>query len=442
MKNLFMRASAILLSIAFIFTVQLYIPSNIDAHAAVYAVWPAEPKYKNITTYFDPARNSNDNSGYHNAIDIEAAGGSNIYAACGGEVISADWKGDYGYLVILYHADLGVYTFYAHASQVLTSAGAKVKQGDTIAKVGSTGNSSGNHIHFGVCNTLVGGYPARTYYDPLTYFTYSDNNGENNNGAQIPNEKTPSCSCSDKYAGTYTTKNVVTYLNIRADHSTNSAVVGTIPANAVFTVTMGDGKWAHVEYNGVKGFASMDYMQLKEKNPEIKSDMKITGVTAPEGELELGKPFSIRGVITSALPIKKVYGGVYFRNGEATSQCVEAAPNTEKYDLSTFFDNNVIFGVLKSGEYTYKITAEDTSGTVYYLVTSEFTIAEDKPLLGDLNGDGVLNVSDAVILQNYLLKRTDDFSREQFMLTDMNGDGSVDVFDLVELKKAILNTAE
>ena len=447
MKNVIKRAAAVLLVMAMLFTVQICAPFGGSAHAAVYAVWPTDPKYKNITTYFNPQRNVNDVSGYHNAIDIEAAGGSNIYAAYGGEVISADWKGAYGNMVIIYHEDLKVYTFYAHASQLNTSAGAKVKQGDIIAKVGSTGESSGNHLHFGICDTLLGGYPARTYYDPLSYFSYSDNSGNTTvtpPSTTAPGTTTPECSCTEDYAGTYTTKNVVTYLNIRSGHNTTSSIIGSIPANAVFTVTKGNGEWAHVEYNGVKGYASMAYMQLKEKAPEVESDMKIENTTVPEGELPKGKSFSIKGSITSNLPITKVYGGVYFRSGEATSQCVEAAPNTLKYDLSTYFDQNIRFSVLNEGEYTFKIKAEDKSGKSYELISSDFYIAKDKTepvekIKGDLNSDDKLNVSDAVILQSYLLKNSESFTKEQYENSDMNGDGEVDVFDLIELKKAIVN---
>ncbi|SHM71514.1 peptidoglycan DD-metalloendopeptidase family protein [Ruminococcus flavefaciens] len=437
MEKIIRKAAAFLLSIAVIFTVSVCVPA-LKAKAAVYAVWPTEAKYKNITTYFDPARNTYDSTEHHNAIDIEAAGGSNIYAAYGGKVISADWKDAYGYMVILYHADLGVYTFYAHASQLVATAGAEVKQGDVIAKVGSTGQSSGNHLHFGVCDKLLGNFPARTYYDPMSYFVFSDNTG----GGQTNSTPAASdCGCSEEYAGLYTTKNVVTNLNIRGGHGTNFAVTGQIPANAEFKVTKGNGQWAHVEYKGVSGYASMDYMQRKE---EPKSGMKIEKQTVPEGTIEIGKPFSIKGVITSNLKITKVYGGVYFRNGEATSQCAEAAPNALTYDLSSYFDKNIEFNALYDGEYTYKIVAEDTSGQAYTLVTSDFVISSDvySGVMGDLDNSGNLNVSDIVILQNYILNKGDEFNKRQYLASDINKDGTVDVFDLVELKKAVIAVTE
>lgn len=452
MKSLLMKATVILLFIAFIFTNSSYFIAGNVTHAAAYAIWPAEAKYKTITTYFNPARNNSDYASGHNGIDIAADGGSDIYAVCGGEVVSADWKDDYGYLVILYHPNLDVYTFYAHASKLVVSAGMKVKQGDVIAKVGSTGNSSGNHIHYGICDSLLGGFPNRYYYDPLTYFVYSDNTGNNDNddnNTNVPDTQTSSCNCSEEYAGIYTTKGVVTYLNIRSDHNTNSSIVGSIPPDAQFTVTKANGEWAHIEYNGIKGFVYMSYIQLVKKNevPDnnntendpSKSGMKIEGATFPNGNLESGKPFTIKGVITSNLPIKKVSGGVYFRNGEPTSQCIDLFMSSETYDLSTYFDYNIDFSVLKDGEYTYKISAEDSSGKAYYLVTNEFSIGNvNKTVNGDISGDGVLNVGDAVILQNYLLKRSDSFSKEQYLLADLNYDGRVDVFDMIELKRALI----
>lgn len=437
------RAAAVIAALFMILTILMIYPFGLSAHAAVYAVWPTEPRFKNITTYFDAARNVDDSSAHHNAIDIEADGGSNIYAAVGGKVVAAEWLDAYGYMIIIQHSDLGVYTFYAHASQVLTTAGAQVNQGDVIGKVGSTGNSSGNHLHFGICDNLTGSYPARTYYDPMTYFVYSDNNGGGNSSNTPSTSETPKsdCKCTEDYAGEYTTKGVVTYLNLRADHSTSSAVIGEIPAGAEFVVTKGDGEWAHVEYNGKSGFASMAYM---EKKADLKSEIKIENVTAPEGNLDKGKTFSIKGNITSNLVITKVYGGVYFRNGEATSQCAEAAPNTIKYDLSVYFDRNIAFNALNDGEYTYKIVAEDKSGASVELVKSDFTIGnvETVTLFGDLNDDGKLNVSDIVALQSYILGKNKEFTKKQYLASDMNKDGAVDIFDLTELKKAVVKAAE
>lgn len=86
----------------------------------------------------------------HSGIDIGAPRGTAIKAAAAGTVTYAGNAGDgYGNYVVLSNGN-GVQTIYAHCSQLLVSRGQKVSQGQVIAKVGSTGNSTGNHLHFEV----------------------------------------------------------------------------------------------------------------------------------------------------------------------------------------------------------------------------------------------------------------------------------------------------
>ena len=85
----------------------------------------------------------------HEGIDIAAATGTPIWAAAAGTVIYAGWLGGYGNLVVVDHGN-GLATAYAHASAILVSVGQSVAQGETVALVGSTGNSSGPHLHFEV----------------------------------------------------------------------------------------------------------------------------------------------------------------------------------------------------------------------------------------------------------------------------------------------------
>lgn len=84
----------------------------------------------------------------HQGIDIAGSYGSNIVAADGGTVIYAGYNsGGYGYLVKIDHGN-GYQTYYGHNSRLLVSVGDKVAQGTVIAKMGSTGRSTGNHCHF------------------------------------------------------------------------------------------------------------------------------------------------------------------------------------------------------------------------------------------------------------------------------------------------------
>ena len=83
----------------------------------------------------------------HTGIDIGASTGTNIKAAAGGTVIFSGWKGTLGKLVVVSHGN-GVQTYYAHCSSLLVSSGQTVSAGQLIAKVGSTGRSTGPHLHF------------------------------------------------------------------------------------------------------------------------------------------------------------------------------------------------------------------------------------------------------------------------------------------------------
>lgn len=88
---------------------------------------------------------------FHTGIDIGATTGSNIVAAESGTVILANygWNGGYGNYIIINHGN-GITTRYAHASKLYVSAGQTVSKGQVIAAVGTTGNSTGPHLHFEV----------------------------------------------------------------------------------------------------------------------------------------------------------------------------------------------------------------------------------------------------------------------------------------------------
>ena len=85
----------------------------------------------------------------HSGIDICAPAGTIIRAALSGVVSFSGYMGNYGRVVIITHSD-GQQTLYAHNSVNLVTRGQRVNQGDPIAKVGSTGNATGNHCHFEV----------------------------------------------------------------------------------------------------------------------------------------------------------------------------------------------------------------------------------------------------------------------------------------------------
>ncbi len=98
----------------------------------------------------------------HRGIDIGAAYGTNVLAAEAGTVMTAGWNNSYGYYITINHGN-GYVTLYAHNSKLLVSKGDTVTRGQVIAKCGSTGNSTGPHVHFEV--SLNG-----QLQNPMNYF--------------------------------------------------------------------------------------------------------------------------------------------------------------------------------------------------------------------------------------------------------------------------------
>ena len=106
-------------------------------------LWPAT--VRRITQYFNWR---------HRGIDIAGPTGTLIYAALDGMVEISGWNsGGYGYQIVLRHSN-GMKTRYAHSSKLFVSVGQKVTKGEVIALMGSTGRSTGSHLHFEV---VVGG---------------------------------------------------------------------------------------------------------------------------------------------------------------------------------------------------------------------------------------------------------------------------------------------
>lgn len=86
---------------------------------------------------------------FHNGVDMASPGGSPILAAYDGKVVAAAYSSSMGNYIMIDHGD-NLYTIYMHASALYVSKGAEVSKGDKIAAVGSTGRSTGNHLHFSV----------------------------------------------------------------------------------------------------------------------------------------------------------------------------------------------------------------------------------------------------------------------------------------------------
>ena len=109
--------------------------------------WPTSGR---ITSYFGGRKSPGGiGSTNHKGIDIAGSYGTPIYAADGGTVTYSGWMGGYGYTIRIDHGN-GKVTYYAHNSSLIASVGQHVYKGQQIARMGSTGNSTGNHCHFEV----------------------------------------------------------------------------------------------------------------------------------------------------------------------------------------------------------------------------------------------------------------------------------------------------
>ena len=124
-------------------------------------IWPL-PSSSRITSEFGGRESPTEGaSSNHQGVDVGAPTGAPILAAASGTVVVSTYSYSAGNYIMINHGG-GVYTVYMHCSQLLVSEGQEVQQGQTIAKVGSTGYSTGPHLHFGIRS---GG----NYVNPLAY---------------------------------------------------------------------------------------------------------------------------------------------------------------------------------------------------------------------------------------------------------------------------------
>ena len=98
---------------------------------------------------------------FHYGIDIAEKNGKPIFSVASGKIVKAQWNGGYGNYIEIDHGN-GLISFYGHLNSYNVKAGDYVTQGQVIGKVGSTGYSTGNHLHFGVISN-------KSNVDPLKY---------------------------------------------------------------------------------------------------------------------------------------------------------------------------------------------------------------------------------------------------------------------------------
>ncbi len=237
----------------------------------------------------------------------------------------------------------------------------------------------------------------------------------------------------------YTTKDVESELRLRAEATTEAEIVGNIPVGALFSVTDISGDWAEAEYGSSKGYVSVKYIR---KITDADSGITIKDAASPEWFIPVNAGWDFKGSVSSKLVLKRVWGGVYKRDGKTEVLTASTSPESDQFDTAGFLNKNVDISKVGKGNYTYKLFAEDAAGKVAELVSSDFTKlgdAADYPSenTGDLNKDGKFTSADADMLQRYLIG-DQKLNTAQFIASDMDHDMQVNAFDLVLLRQNIL----
>ena len=127
-------------------------------------LWPVDGYY-NLSSPYGWRNCPYHGREYHSGIDIPAPSGTPVKAAKNATVISSGWNGGYGNCVVLQHSDGGK-TLYAHLRYINVTVNQEVSQGDVIGGVGTTGNSTGNHLHYEVWT----GSNSDTRVNPMNYY--------------------------------------------------------------------------------------------------------------------------------------------------------------------------------------------------------------------------------------------------------------------------------
>ncbi|MBI5743133.1 MAG: M23 family metallopeptidase [Elusimicrobia bacterium] len=139
--------------------ITLYLTDRHNSARATPSIWPAEGRVTSQFGYrFHPLRLSNE---FHTGIDIANEAGTPVYAAADGVVRHSGWAQGYGMCAVVDHG-FGYSTLYGHMSEIVAKEGTAIRRGQLVGRMGSTGTSTGNHLHYEV---WTGGLPR----DPMKF---------------------------------------------------------------------------------------------------------------------------------------------------------------------------------------------------------------------------------------------------------------------------------
>lgn len=189
--------------------------------------------------------------GIHGALDIAGPNLTPITAAREGRVSFAGWNGGYGNLVIVSH-ESGYQTYYAHLARITVSNGQWVARGQQVGLEGSTGNSTGPHVHFEIRRNGAkqfipgssGQYVVRGRAIPQTYAGLSGDGPS----------PTPSLTAQQVTADV---------LNVRTGPSTRDAIIGTVRNGQMYVSNATSNGWHRIYFDNRQGWASGQYLNRR-----------------------------------------------------------------------------------------------------------------------------------------------------------------------------------
>lgn len=212
---------------------------------------------------------------------------------------------------------------------------------------------------------------------------------------------------SDSYAGTYVV--TASALNLRSNPSTSASVVATLPRNAVVTVTMANGSWAAVTYEGKNGYCSMDYLTVMPEETTVPEEETTTTTTE---------------TTTTTTEMTTI-------SEETTT--TETTTMTEAATMET-----------TTAETTAEMTETETSATEETVTTTTAAVMDDNKnhgvtatLYGDVDGDGEVTAIDAVLLQKHINGMV-FLSHEQMANADCVADGVLDEADVAVILQSLI----
>lgn len=341
-------------------------------------VWPC-PQYSGISSRFGAARGSET----HKGLDMACSSGKPIIAARGGTVTAATWHDSYGNYVKIDHGG-GIETLYAHSSKLQTSTGKTVSAGEQIALVGTTGNSTGPHLHFEVRVNGTRVNP-ENYVSPTdTLANYTGNDGSSSSSSS--DTSTTSTASTSQSISDIVVKSVSGSSGTYKFNAMRSA--GTVLTSGI--EIMIQGSTSNIYIPAIEGEVTLEYERKG-------SPGKLTFNVVNDGNISFfeGNPVSLRVDGT------RIFYGYIFSKKRNKDGIITVT----SYDQIRYLKNKdtMIYENMKYSELLERIASENnlTTGTIEdteYVIGGRIEEGALLDILGNASDDTVLNTGKLFVL--------------------------------------------